>query len=350
MNHTFTCPSCGMEYEFSGFAKVEEFFCSTCGHLIKPMMKKQVEGEASEYTTPSKLRVPAFALCPPFFADTQIANNKWMTDMKPEERKIDRERYLTQFLDLYEILSGLSVVYLAPTAKGLQDHVYFTNAGMYLPHLNEDIFILSNFTAEGRAAETEFNKKWFELLGYKTIMPPYKFEGEAELKYLRDNIYFGGYGIRTDLRALQWIEENFGAKIIPVKETDPYLYHLDCSIFPLNKENIICYVDGVVKAAGRKILKSIEKVANIFPVDRNDALCGICNSIRATEVVINASPIEYMKKTDKYYEEERNKNDKLIKICRKVGLEPIFIDLSEAMKGGALLSCCVLHLNYVDYM
>jgi hypothetical protein len=30
-------------------------------------------------------------------------------------------------------------------------------------------------------------------MGFKVIPCPYLFEGEAELKYLRDNIYIGGY-------------------------------------------------------------------------------------------------------------------------------------------------------------
>ena len=38
----------------------------------------------------------------------------------------------------------------------------------------------------------------------------------------------------------------------------------------------------------------------------------------------------------------------LEKICSNEGMEPIIFNISEFMKSGALLSCCVMHLNYVD--
>ena len=70
-------------------------------------------------------------------------------------------------------------------------------------------------------------------MGYKTEISPYKWEGEADIKYLSDNVYIGGFGIRSDIKTYKWMEENYDMKIIKVKMVDEYMYHLDCSIFPI---------------------------------------------------------------------------------------------------------------------
>ena len=68
-----------------------------------------------------------------------------------------------------------------------------------------------------------------------------KWEGEADLKYLYDNVYIGGYGIRSDIQAYEWMEQEFDMNIIKLEMADDYLYHLDCSIFPLTKEKtLVC--------------------------------------------------------------------------------------------------------------
>jgi len=54
------------------------------------------------------------------------------------------------------------------------------------------------------------------------------------LKYLYGNKYIGGYGIRSNIKAYEWMEEQYNMDIIKVAMVDEYLYHLDCSIFALN--------------------------------------------------------------------------------------------------------------------
>ena len=67
-------------------------------------------------------------------------------------------------------------------------------------------------------------------------------------------------------------------------------------------------------------------------------------------MVVNASSIQAMKKTDKYYESEKKRVEKFADDVASVGLEPVFVDLSVYQDSGALTSCLVLPLNYVDYM
>lgn len=293
--------------------------------------------------TPSSSPFPCMVMCAPTYASTDIQNNAWMTEVKnKKELEIDREKFMSQWYNLYKIMSANSLVYLIPPKRGLQDQTY-VNCFAYLPHYTKkDTVILSNFTAKGREGEEKVAGNLLKGLGYDTIKCPYRFEGEPELKYIGNNNYIGGYGIRSELKALEWIEEKFGANIIKVKETVPYLYHLDCSVFVLNKDNIVAYTDYMDK----RTIKEIEKYVEIRPVNKVAAYQGVCNSVRVGDFVLNASSLDFMKKTDKYYKEEHQKNGELEVICDRAGLKLIYVNLSESMKSGALLSCHVAHLNY----
>jgi len=272
------------------------------------------------------------ALCPPKYLSTEIANNKWMEDCTPEQRIVNIDLAYKQFFNLYSLLAQVAFVYLVPPKKGLQDAVYIANAGVFLPHA--DVFILANWKAEGRSGEEIVIKEFLEKLEYKTIKCPYKFEGEAELKWIRDNLYIGGYGIRTEKKALEWIEETFGAKIIKIKEVDPYLYHLDCSIFPLDENNIIVATELLTEEE----IEELSKYVNIIPVTGDQAYEGITNSVLVGGLLFNAG------KSDDT-PEQMDKNKRLIEICGQFGLTPVFVDLSEYSKSGAALSCMILHLN-----
>ena len=59
-------------------------------------------------------------------------------------------------------------------------------------------------------------------MGYKVWVPPTKFEGEAELKHLHENVYVGGYGIRSEKETYQWMGENFNMQVVKLRLTDPY--------------------------------------------------------------------------------------------------------------------------------
>jgi len=182
-------------------------------------------------------------------------------------------------------------------------------------------------------------------MGYKTHISPYKWEGEADIKYLKDNIYIGGYGIRSDIKTYKWMEENFNMKIIKVKMVDEYMYHLDCSIFPLNNnKTMIC-----TELYDKTELSHISRYTDIIDIDVEDSMYGMANSVRLGNMILCASNISELKRTNEFYEGEKHKIESLEKICSNEGMEPVIFNLSEYMKSGAMLSCMVMHLNRVDH-
>ena len=66
-------------------------------------------------------------------------------------------------------------------------------------------------------------------------------------------------------------------------------------------------------------------------------------------MILCASNITELKKSDELYQGEKHKIQSLEKICSNEGMEPVIFNLSEYMKSGAMLSCMVMHLNRVDH-
>jgi len=295
--------------------------------------------------TPSQLPIPAFVMNFPFTLDTAVPNNIWMQEMEEEALKINKGNAYRQFLDLYQFVAGNSLVYTLPSTGNFQDLVYVANMGIYLPHIKDsNNIVLSNFTSEPRQGEEEVGKPFFESMGYEVHMCPFKWEGEADLKYLYDNVYIGGYGQRSDIKAFEWMEEKFNMNIIKIEMVDEYLYHLDCSIFPLtNDKTLIC-----TELYTPEELALISQYTNIIDISIDDTLNGIANAARLGNMILCASNISEMTRADENYEAEKHKINTLEKICFNEGLEPVFFNISEYMKSGAMLSCMMMHLNYVD--
>ena len=298
--------------------------------------------------TPTELKRPAFLMNFPFSYSTAIANNVWMKEIEDEERKPNFERAMVQFLEVYNYLASEALVYLLPTPRDrqLQDLVFTGNLGVVLEHLeNKDTVVLSNFTSEPRRGETEVGLGFFEAMGYRTYVAPARFEGDAELKHLHDNVYAGGYGQRSQRETYDWMERTFDMEIVKLRETDPYLYHLDCTVFPITREGtLVC-----TEMYEQDEISALEKHTNIIDVSVDECLSGICNSVRLSNTILNTSNIHDLKVGTEDYSAELQKNRRLEDIAHDRAFEVGYFNLGEYLKGGALLSCMVMHLNRHSY-
>jgi N-dimethylarginine dimethylaminohydrolase len=315
---------------------------------FRPTYEPRVKRAPSEALNPTQLAKPAYVLSVPLCYSTAVANNAWMEDLSDEERQPDFKKALHQFLNVYHFIASEALVYLLPSPGDceLQDLVFTANVGCVLEHLpKRDTVVVSNFTSEPRVREADVGAAFFDSLGYRVMQPPYKFEGEAELKHLHDNVYVGGYGIRSERAAFEWMEEQFDMTVIKLEETEPYLYHLDCTIFPLTREETLVCTEMYTEDE----VAELEKHTNIIDVSVDDCFAGVCNSVRLSNTIMNSSHINELKAGTKEYTDELNKNRRLQDIAVEHGFEVNFFNLTEYMKGGALLSCMVMHLNRYSY-
>jgi N-dimethylarginine dimethylaminohydrolase len=205
--------------------------------------------------------------------------------------------------------------------------------------------LLSNFTTEVRRPEVAVGEQFFAQMGYRTATPPQHFEGEAELKHLYDNVYVGGYGIRSEREAYAWMEREFDMRVIALQETDPHLYHLDCTVFPLTREDTLVCTEMYTPEE----VAQLELVTNIIDVSVDDAFSGVCNCVRVGNSLLNASHLLELKAGTEDYGYEIHKNRTLEDLAARYGFEVSLFNLSEFLKSGALLSCLVMHLNRKSY-
>lgn len=297
---------------------------------------------------PTRLQHPAFLLSPPFSYSTDSPNNAWMEELANYERAPDIKKATIQFMELYRYLSSEALVYLLPTPRDsrLQDLVFTANLGVILEHVEgKDTVVLSNFATEPRRGETEVGLGFFEAMGYQTHVSPALFEGDAELKHLHDNVYVGGYGLRSEREAYEWMERTFDMEIVKLRLTDPYLYHLDCTVFPITRESgLVC-----TEMYEKDEIAELEKHLDIIDVSADDCFSGICNSLRLTNTILNSSHLHDLKAGTEEYSSELQKNRTLEDIATRLAFEVAYFNLSEYHKGGALLSCMVMHLNRHSY-
>jgi len=299
-------------------------------------------------SNPSRLDQQAFLMNVPLSISADVANNVWMEEIDPGERRIDKRKAINQFAQLYHFMAAEALVFLVPTPRqdGLQDLVYCANLGAVLDHVPEqDTVILTRFCSQVRIPEEAVGRRFFEDMGYRVVAPPHCFEGEAELKHLHDNVYAGGYGIRSDPAAYDWMMDEFDMHVVKLQETEPHLYHLDCTVFPLTRESTLFCTEMYTPEEVREL----EAVTDIIDVTADECFSGVCNCVRLGNTLLNASNIHEMTRSDPHYDEELAKNRKLEDIATRNAFEVAYFNLGEFLKSGALLSCMVMHLNRKSY-
>lgn len=295
--------------------------------------------------TPPRQTGPAFLMSPPDFLAAEQANNVWMRDLPAELRRIDRARAAAEFMQVYSFLAARARVFLLPSRPGLQDQTYVANLAAVLPHTPDHRVVVANFRSEPRRGETEAGLAFLRLIGNPCIVSPPFFEGEADLKYLNGNVYIGAHGMRTSEEALRWLEEEFAMEVIPLRVTNEYLYHLDCLVFPVSREEVFLCTRFVEP----EILARIERHVGVVDVSPISAIAGITNCVRIGEHILCATHIDDLDEGHPEWAGERAKIDELESICRDRGLTPKYFKLTEFLKSGALLSCMVMHLNHLNH-
>lgn len=328
---------------------------------------------------------PQFIMCPPFGMSNGIANNEWMNE---EDDGVERFIAHEEWLKLYKDLSSIGMVYLTPTHPKLQDQVYISN-GIWVPFNSNKYCLMPNFRVEGRKenadlnipGENAVNGPFMKMLGYKTVYLPDEidgepcyFEGSADIKMINCEdehgvVYVCGTGIRTSENAARWIENwlneidedpNSHHKVISYPQHDPMTYHLDCSVEPASNTHTVVYypIDpdtGKVYEDVQEAIDEISKYTTIIPLNDIDvARAGACNFVRAGQFIFINSDIQMLEGVEEFkedYEIERRKLEYIQKnVCEPLGLDMNVYCMSEMIKSGACLSCCVADVRGWDFI
>lgn len=304
---------------------------------LKKAFGTDVKG-SKNVQTPSALEIPSFLMNFPFTIDNEAQNNPIM---KHAKKPYDYKKVFNQFMGLYNTIAKESLVFLLPSEEQLQDLPFVANIGCYIPHIKPDTIIVSNFKSQPRKGEDKIGKKFFESMGYIVDRPSTYWEGEADLKYIKGNLWIGGCGIRTDIKSYRWMANKFDMDIIPIKMTDQKLYHFDCQFFPLSSDKALV----ATSILSPEDIKKIEKHIEVISVPKDCIYDGWTNCVKLGNKILCGKSKNF-EKSDKENEESDKARSALF---YKEGYKPVEINLHEFIKSGADLSCMCMHLNYMDY-
>ena len=256
-------------------------------------------------------------LCPPIFYGIEYEINPWMHI----ENKVNKEKALEEYRALkntYKSL-GVEVLEIEPV-KGLPDMVYAANIGFPLGNR----FVVSNFRYRQRRGESEFAKKFFEKLGFEIIELPQNlfFEGQGDLLTIGGK-YFMGWGKRSSRDAINFLSKRLGMEIVDLELRDPYFYHLDMSLGPLDKDTALINPRSFTKDG---LVKLKKEFLNIIETSENDNKFMVCNLVTINKTVVIAEGIS-----------NKLKND-----IMEHRLNVIEIPMDEFRKGGGSIKCLTL--------
>lgn len=282
--------------------------------------------------TPSHLKTPSLLMNFPFSVSNDYHNNPWMKEYGTQT--MDMDLAFSQFTEAYKKIAQEALVYLLPSEGNYQDQIYVANVGCYLPHIKEiDVIIVANYKSPPRVGEELVAEKFFRSMGYRVDRPTTCWEGEADLKYIRDNVYVCGYGIRTDIATHSWFRSKYDMNLLPLRMDDEWLYHLDCLLMPLGKEKVL----AVTHLLDPSELRNLREYVEVIEVPEKYAYDGWTNSVIVGDKVFYGV-------LDGVEEES---HEEFEKIMAQHNLNAVPINISEFDKSGACLSCCVMRLNYL---
>jgi N-dimethylarginine dimethylaminohydrolase len=265
---------------------------------------------------------PTILMCPPDHYGIEYEINPWMS----RQRQSDAAESCRQWDALKSILESLGAdVRLLTPQRGLPDLVFTANAGMIV----HDQVFLARFRYPPRQLETPVDEAWFSANGFKTIAVPeqWSFEGAGDALFCGDTL-FGGYIIRSDAGAIQWVGREAGCRAIPLQLVDPYYYHLDTCFCPLSRTEAIWYPAAFDEYAQKAVQ---ENVAVRIEVGQKEAARFACNAVVVGRHVLMNSGCPELEAS-----------------LRELGFTPHGTPLDEFMKAGGSAKCLTLRLDGED--
>ena len=258
-----------------------------------------------------------FLLCPPEYFSVEYSINPWMIG-----EKVDVQLVRHQWENLRDTIKhlGARVKTIDPVA-GLPDMVFAANSGIVF----EKNVVLSRMKYSQRQGETAYYRSWFASNGYNTIdlMPGISFEGCGDALVYGSSL-IGGYGFRSDRRALEITASSLGLNLFDLELIDPRFYHLDTCFCRVGDDKAIYFPDAFKKGE----IKKLQGIIDLIPVSESEARLFMCNSMLVNDILLIPE----------------NQTEIARKLRNKLGVKTCRVDVSEFLKSGGSIQCLCLKI------
>ena len=249
------------------------------------------------------------------------------------ESAVDRVKARSQWETLCNVLrqSGCEVETIDPV-EGLEDMVFAANQVFAGEKNGYGKFVVpSRMVYESRQREVPFYAAWCRARDYKIIDLDYAgdyLEGHGDLLWHPDGSrIYGGYGFRSTRGGVEKFAaavSEMGIPVVPLHLVDPYCYHLDTCLCPLNDDAALIF-PGAYSAEALASLHQFWRRVHLLTADEAHRFMG-------SGIVVNRSYIT------------PHMTSQLEAILRQEGLTPVIVDTSEFEKAGGSCFCMKLFL------
>ena len=241
---------------------------------------------------------------------------------------VDRSLAAEQWRSLRQTYESLSITADAVRAvEGLPDLVFAANQTFpyYDPTDGTRGVILSRMHAPERRDEVAHFSRFFKAQGYEISQlanPTLVFEGMGDaIWHPGRQLVWGGYGFRTDLKALEALTERLALPVLAMRLLDERFYHLDTCFSILDEQTVLIYPDALEPEARALIRHFFPRVIEAPEDEAADRFA--CNSHcpDGQHVIIQRGCTVT--------------NERL----RAAGFEPVEVDTDEFLKSGGSVFC-----------
>jgi N-dimethylarginine dimethylaminohydrolase len=263
-------------------------------------------------------------LCAPAYFDVVDRKNPYMV----ENPGVDRDKANRQWQALCSALEQAGCqVETIPASPGLEDMVFAANQVFVGFHEGVGKFIVpSRMVHASRQREVPFYVDWFRQRGYKIIevdLGDDHLEGHGDLLWHPGwTRIYAGYGFRSTRGGVEKFSDamsKLGIPVVPLRLVDPYCYHLDTCLCPLNEEAVLVY-PGAYAAESLATLRGFWKRVHELTAEEAHKFMG--NGIVANGLYLTPYITPHLET-----------------ILRREELTPVLLDTSEFEKSGGSLFC-----------
>jgi N-dimethylarginine dimethylaminohydrolase len=223
--------------------------------------------------------------------------------------------------------SGCDVETIDPI-PGLEDMVFAANQVFVGCALGSDKFIVpSRMVHTSRQREVPSYVEWFRQRGFEIIdlglADDEYIEGHGDLLWHPDGSrIYAGYGFRSTESGISKFCAAMSKRdipVVPLRLVDPFCYHLDTCLCPLNNEAVLIY-PGAYAPESLEKLRSFWKRVHELSAEEAHKFMGNGIAVNGRYLTPYVTP-------------------HLENILRQEGLTPVILDTSEFEKSGGSLFC-----------
>jgi N-dimethylarginine dimethylaminohydrolase len=261
-------------------------------------------------------------VCPPKYYRIAYEINSWMH----LEVAADPLAAGVQWDNLMAVLTKecAAVLERLDPAPEVPDLVFTANAAA----VAGSTAVLSRFRHPERRLEEAYYERWFVGHGYhvERLAEGLYFEGAGDLLELND-VRFGGYRQRTDIRAYEHVSSLLKCEILPVELVDSRFYHLDTCFCPLSGGELLWFPPAF-DPYGQATIGDHVGASRRIAVVEEEALRFACNAVSIGKHVVLPEGCP-----------------RTMALLQEHGYRPQALNLSEFLKAGGSAKCLTLQLE-----